>query len=65
MNDLLTPDAEAAVSTARCTGSVGCTYNRTQVQRLYTSTGGIGATHTATDWWVITDPDGTSYVVQV
>ena len=54
----LTRDADAAIAHARVTGSVGCTYNGTKAERLYTSSGGIGATYTRTEFWLITNPDG-------
>lgn len=66
MNDTATTtrDALDAIAHARVTGSVGCTYNDTTAQRLYTSSGGIGATYEATNVWLITHPDGTTVVVE-
>lgn len=57
---MITDDARTTIAHARITGSVGCTYNGTQAQRLYVSTGGIDPRYTMTGWWLITHPDGTT-----
>lgn len=44
-------DATQGIAMARITGSVGCTYNDVQVQRLYTSRGYPSTT--ATQLWLI------------
>ena len=56
-------DVRSAIAHARITGSVGCTYNNTKVQRLYTHTGGINGSSIATDHWLVTEPDGSTHVV--